>query len=184
MIDMKKIKNTFWTTVLLQGTRKYLMLKAMHGTGLTQTEQWRQINGEDYRYGGWYYFEPVTGTMMKGPVILEDGRKVFYDTTTGQMVKGEYTVNGQTYIFDENTGILQDTGSGDSLADVGQETAWEYTDRAHREKTMYDGTVMIANTEGWTPFVVEKEGQFNNYQFYVYGKYWRSHFGVTYASKI
>lgn len=33
----------------------------------------RMIKGEDHRYGGWYYFDPVTGAMAKGMVHLTSG---------------------------------------------------------------------------------------------------------------
>lgn len=76
------------------------------GKWVRYNENGEMIKGEDYRYGGWYYFEPITGTMMKGPIVLADGRKVFYDTTTGQMVKGTCEIDGQTYVFDEDDGHL------------------------------------------------------------------------------
>jgi len=64
------------------------------------------VRGEDYHDGGYYYFEPVTGTMVKGPWVLPDGRKVLYDTVTGQMVKGECEFNGEKYCFDEIDGHM------------------------------------------------------------------------------
>ena len=117
------------------------------GKWVRYSESGGMIKGEDYRYGGWYYFEPVTGTMMKGPVILEDGRKVFYDTVTGQMVKGEYTYNGQTYIFDENDGHL--ISGNESLFWIyadgknywyenWQRQGWEPLNSAYRGKEIYD----------------------------------------------
>jgi len=76
------------------------------GKWVRYNETGGMVKGEDYCNGGWYYFEPVTGTMMKGPVILEDGRKVFYDTITGQMLKGTHKINQQIFVFDENDGHL------------------------------------------------------------------------------
>ena len=46
------------------------------------------IKGEDYRYGGWYYFNPTTGAMTKGMqyVPSNGGKWVYYDWTTGKML--------------------------------------------------------------------------------------------------
>ncbi len=117
------------------------------GKWVRYNESGGMIKGEDYRYGGWYYFESVTGTMMKGPVILEDGRKVFYDTATGQMVKGEYTVNGQTYIFDEIDGHLISGNESlfwiyadgkDYWYENWQRQGWEPSNIWYRGKEIYD----------------------------------------------
>lgn len=54
------------------------------------------VKGEDYRYGGWYYFDPVTGEMAKGFRYLDSngGKWVFYDYITGQMAHGERYIDG------------------------------------------------------------------------------------------
>lgn len=70
------------------------------------------IKGEDFRYGGWYWFDPVTGTMMKGFVFVPSngGKWVFYDYDTGQMAYGERYIDGSHgdtpgwMHFDEVTG--------------------------------------------------------------------------------
>lgn len=62
-------------------------------------------DSEDYSNNE-YYYEPITGVMIKGPWVLPDGRKVFYDIVTGQMVKGDYEVNGEKYHFDETDGHM------------------------------------------------------------------------------
>lgn len=117
------------------------------GKWVRYNENGEMIKGEDYRYGGWYYFEPITGTMMKGPVMLEDGRRVFYDTITGQMLKGTHTINGQTYVFDESDGNLisgQDTlfwveidGKKYWYEDW-QRQGWDPANEAYRGKEIYD----------------------------------------------
>ena len=76
------------------------------GKWMRYDENGRKITGEHCQEGKYYYFEPITGAMMKGPVVLPDGRKVFYDTGTGQMVKGDYEVNGVVCHFDEVDGHL------------------------------------------------------------------------------
>jgi len=101
------------------------------------------IKGQDYRYGGWYYFEPFTGAMTKGPAILEDGRKVFYDLENGQMLRGEHTIEGRDYCFDETDGHLIS----------GQETNfWLHIDgRAY----WYEGWVR----QGWKPADLSYRGK-------------------------
>ena len=72
------------------------------------------IKGEDYRYGGWYYFDPVTGAMAKGMAFVRSngGKWVYYDWTTGQMAHGEAYVDYDRahtgwYLFDRHTGAMQ-----------------------------------------------------------------------------
>lgn len=105
------------------------------------------VKGENYRYGGYYYFEPVTGTMIKGPMVLEDGRRVFYDTVSGQMLKGEHIINGQNYVFDENDGYLvsgQDTkfwvnvDGRDYWYEDWKRQGWNSADDDYRGKEIYD----------------------------------------------
>lgn len=65
------------------------------------------VKGEDYRYGAWYYFDPVTGEMAKGFVYLESGQRwVFYDYATGRMLYGEQAIDGAWYYLDSSTGAV------------------------------------------------------------------------------
>ena len=69
------------------------------------------VKGEDYRYGGWYWFDPTTGEMMKGfvhiPVVGDsEGKWVYYDEIDGQMHHGESCINGNWYYFDDYTGKM------------------------------------------------------------------------------
>ncbi len=69
------------------------------------------VKGEDYRYGGWYWFDPVTGEMQKGfvciPVVGDsEGKWVYYDEINGQMHHGESCINGEWYCFDDHTGKM------------------------------------------------------------------------------
>ena len=72
------------------------------------------VKGEDYRYGGWYYFDPVTGEMAKGFRFVDSngGKWVFYDYTTGQMAHGERYIDGSHgdepgwMYFDDSTGAV------------------------------------------------------------------------------
>ena len=65
------------------------------------------VKGEDCQNGKWYYFEPVTGAMIKGPWTLPDGRKVYYDLTTGIMQYGNVSINGSLYYFDPVYGTMK-----------------------------------------------------------------------------
>ncbi|WP_018142532.1 N-acetylmuramoyl-L-alanine amidase family protein [Alloscardovia criceti] len=71
------------------------------------------IKGEDYRYGGWYYFDNTTGAMSKGMkhISSNGGKWVYYDVVTGQMAHGERFINYDRehtgwYHFDEYTGAM------------------------------------------------------------------------------
>ncbi len=117
------------------------------GKWVRYNENGEMIKGEDYRHGGWYYFEPITGAMMKGPVILEDGRKVFYDTVTGQMLKGRQMINGEEYYFDERNGnLISGTESLFWVSADGREfwyenwqrQGWNPADASYRGKEIYD----------------------------------------------
>lgn len=96
----------------------------------------RMIKGEDYRNGGWYYFDPTTGAMAKGMTLLPSGgakndlgntlpngkpsnanpgktkgRWVYYDHATGRMTYGERYLNEGGwrgwYLFDYGTGAAK-----------------------------------------------------------------------------
>ncbi len=117
------------------------------GKWVRYNENGEMVKGEDYRYGGWYYFEPVTGAMAKGPMILEDGRQVYYDTVTGQMLKGEQNINGQTYYFDEadghlisgeNTRVWVQIDGRDYWYEDWNRQGWDVTDASYRGKEIYD----------------------------------------------
>lgn len=69
------------------------------------------VKGEDYRYGGWYWFDPITGEMQKGFVYIpvagdSEGKWVYYDEINGQMHHGESCINGNWYYFDDFTGKM------------------------------------------------------------------------------
>ena len=71
------------------------------------------VKGEDYRYGGWYNFDVVTGEMCKGVrhVDSSGGKWVYYDVVTGQMAHGEAHLSYDAehtgwYLFDGVTGAM------------------------------------------------------------------------------
>lgn len=74
----------------------------------------KMIKGEDYRYGGWYYFDPVTGEMAKGMnyIPVDGGKWVYYDWINGQMAHGEAYLDYDEehigwYLFDSYTGAVR-----------------------------------------------------------------------------
>lgn len=71
------------------------------------------VKGEDYRYGGWYYFDEITGAMAKGVnfINVDGGKWVYYDVITGQMAHGEAYLSYDAehtgwYLFDQWTGKM------------------------------------------------------------------------------
>ena len=80
------------------------------GKWVRYDENGGMVKGEDYRYGGWYWFDPITGEMIKGFTNIPDGTEygkwVYYDEITGQMHHGRSTINESTYYFDTYTGKM------------------------------------------------------------------------------
>ena len=73
-------------------------------------EQSRFVKGQDYRYGGWYYFDETTAEMTKGFRYIwadGEGKWVCYDQNTGQMYHGQANDSGNWYYFDDYTGATQ-----------------------------------------------------------------------------
>ncbi len=68
------------------------------------------VKGEDFRYGGWYWFNPITGEMIKDFAFIPEegteGKWVYYDKINGQMHHGESCIDGNWYYFDEWTGKM------------------------------------------------------------------------------
>ena len=100
------------------------------------------IKGEDFRYGGWYWFEPITGEMIKGFVFIPEegteGKWVYYDEINGQMHHGESCIDGNWYYFDEWTGEM-------AHGECYRNNEWYYYDEvtgimAHGWVTLPDGT--------------------------------------------
>lgn len=81
------------------------------GKWVRYDENGGMVKGEDFRYGGWYWFDPITGEMLKGfiniPVAGDpEGKWVYYDEINGQMHHGESCINGNWYYFDDITGKM------------------------------------------------------------------------------
>lgn len=83
------------------------------GKWVRYDENGHMVKGEDYRYGGWYDFDKITGEMAKGMcwVSSNGGKWVYYDVINGQMAKGEAYLNYDAehtgwYYFDDVTGAV------------------------------------------------------------------------------
>lgn len=108
----------------------------------------RMVKGEDYRYGGWYYFDLVTGEMAKGVTLVRDAngpKWVYYDVITGQMAHGEAYLDYDAehtgwYLFDRYTGAMQ---YGFAVVGEGDAARWVYYDATtgimHHGLTSIDG---------------------------------------------
>ena len=105
------------------------------------------IKGENCQNGNWYYFEPVTGAMVKGPWTLPDGRKVFYDPKTGVMQYGSVAVNNQLYYFDPVYGKMTSGTPGNFWYTIDGKSywyeswvrqGWQPSNANYRGKEIYD----------------------------------------------
>ncbi|MEE0799753.1 MAG: GH25 family lysozyme [Gemmiger sp.] len=117
------------------------------GKWVRYDENGHMVKGEDYRYGAWYYFEPITGAMVKGPWTKDNGQKVFYDTTSGKMVYGSTFINGNTYYFSTSDGhLLSATGGNFWLTIDGNQywyedwvrQGWQPANAGYRGKEIFD----------------------------------------------
>ena len=105
------------------------------------------VKGEDCQNGKWYYFEPVTGAMIKGPWTLPDGRKVYYDSKTGIMQYGSVAVNNQLYYFDPVYGKMTSGTPGNFWYTIDGKSywyenwvrqGWQPSNANYRGKEIYD----------------------------------------------
>lgn len=91
---------------------KDVYLRSNGGKWVRYDANGHMIKGEDYRYGGWYYFDRHTGAMANMTFVPSNGGKwVYYDWITGKMAYGERLVNYDAahtgwYHFDEHTGAM------------------------------------------------------------------------------
>lgn len=140
----------YWLDAVSGGAKaknKDVYQESNGGKWVRYDENGRMVKGEDCRDGEWYYFEPVTGAMVKGPVTLADGRSVFYNTGNGQMLHGEHYINNQIYRFDMRDGNLR-RGQYDKFwvridgkdywYENWQRLGWNPADPFYRGKEIYD----------------------------------------------
>ena len=92
---------------------KDVYLRSNGGKWVRYDSNGHMVKGEDYRYGGWYYFDVTTGAMDKGIsyVPSNGGKEVCYDRVTGKMLYGEQYVDYDRkiagwYLFDRKTGAM------------------------------------------------------------------------------
>ena len=118
------------------------------GKWVRYDENGHMIKGENCQNGNWYYFEPVTGAMIHGPWTLPDGRKVYYDLTTGIMQYGNVSINGSLYYFDPVYGTMKSgaltnfwvtDGNGKSFwYESWVRQGWQPGNSNYRGKEIYD----------------------------------------------
>ena len=87
-------KAWYWLDSLYNGKRavnKEVMMPYTYN-GQDNTPKWVRYDADGRMITGWY--------------TADDGRKYYYDKTTGAMLKGTQEIDGQTYHFDETTGVL------------------------------------------------------------------------------
>ena len=100
----------YWLDAVDNGKKavsKDVYQESYGGKWVRYDENGHMIKGENCQNGNWYYFEPVTGAMIHGPWTLPDGRKVYYDLTTGIMQYGNVSINGSLYYFDPVYGTMK-----------------------------------------------------------------------------
>ena len=70
--------------------------------GINKEGKWVRYNGDGKMIKGWYTPVGSDAKLYPGQV----GNLYYYDLITGQMVKGDYTIDNTIYHFDEVTGVL------------------------------------------------------------------------------
>lgn len=75
-----------------------------NGKWVRYDSEGHMVKGEDFRYGGWYRFDEITGEMIKGFYTDNSGRTCYYNMITGQMEHGMVLIDGVEYAFDNETG--------------------------------------------------------------------------------
>lgn len=157
------------------------------------------VKGEDFRYGGWYYFDPATGAMRKGIMTIpsktpaddpaDDGtgnykpskpatgktytKTVYYDRNTGQMVHGEAFITDPGYygwhLFDYGTGAMR-TG----LQYIANADKWVYYD-PQNGGAMHYGEQYIndgVHKTGWYLFAMRTGAMFHGDIYLSVGNKW------------
>ena len=88
--------------------------------GINKEGKWVRYNADGKMVKGWY--TPVGTDALLYPEQV--GNLYYYDLITGQMVKGDYAIDGTLYHFDEVTGILADINYGWDFPD----RVWDFLD--------------------------------------------------------
>lgn len=81
-----------------------------NGKWVRYDENGAMVKGEEFRYGGWYRFDEITGEMIKGWYTTQDGRTYYYNEITGQMEHGSVVIGDMPCAFDNITGIAVNCG--------------------------------------------------------------------------
>ena len=140
----------YWLDNVQQGAKavsKDVYQESSGGKWVRYDANGHMVKGEDCQNGKWYYFEPVTGAMIKGPWTLPDGRKVYYDPKTGIMQYGSVAVNNQLYYFDPVYGKMTSGTPGNFWYTIDGKSywyenwvrqGWQPSNANYRGKEIYD----------------------------------------------
>ena len=155
---------------------KDVYLRSNGGKWVRYDSNGHMVKDEDYRYGGWYYFDVTTGAMAKGIsyVPSNGGKEVCYDRVTGKMLYGEQYVDYDRkiagwYLFDRKTGAMTygdvylrsnggkwvryDRSSGKMVKGLQkQDGAWYYFDET--TGAMAHGRTWVPQWNAWHMFDV------------------------------
>ncbi len=134
-----------------------------NGKWVRYDEKGHMIKGEDHRAiegapedaeWGWWYFDPITGEMLKGFVEVpkKDGttKLAYYDQVTGLLVLGDTIVDGELYTSDSHTGeamegwLFSEDGSTKYWYEKGIRQGYKPYDPTYRGKEIYDSL-----TDAW-----------------------------------
>jgi len=89
---------------------KDVFMETEDGTGkwVRYDKDGKMIKGDDYRYGGWYHFDEVTGAMTKGWYTSGDNSLYYYDPIDGKRMSGECEIEGVPCYFEPASGKAAD----------------------------------------------------------------------------
>lgn len=138
---------TGWTRTIAEPARKTVRCSWMK-TGsatLMKMAAWHLAN--IWSTGGWYYYDEKTGAQCRGPVVLPDGRQVFYSLTNGKMLYGKQTICGTSFTFNTVNGSRSSGPDGLFWLEWGGKRYWFESwkrqgynpyDSSYRGKEIYD----------------------------------------------
>ncbi|MCR1901896.1 glycoside hydrolase family 70 protein [Ligilactobacillus apodemi] len=92
--------------------------------------------GQQKIAGHWYLYSTDNKVVNSWQYIADQGKTVYYDQNTAQMVYGQQNINGHWYLFDQTTGAMQ--RGFQNLKDYGE------------DKTVY------YNQDGWMLYGQQK----------------------------
>ena len=115
LMPAKAVSKEVWMPYIYQGEKNWpdeeiAMNAASSGDMAAQVTKaikegsgkWVRYDANGMMYKGWYTVEGADVELYP----TQKGNTYYYDPKTGLMAKGEVTIDGQVYRFDEMTGAL------------------------------------------------------------------------------